>query len=152
MEFIPKRTKIVKKHDLSRPKPSHVPSREFIEKALEEEPQLLQAVVVDYFMRQGSLPQGVDRNVIAADFNDYDQLVIQFDTGEKIKTKSIDIKQIIESHVGGFREKIILGEGVTHIPEIFINSTGIVPYAALNFASITVDGQTVYKMQLNVPD
>lgn len=51
------------------------------------------------FLGDNALPTDQDRTVVNAEFNDKNQLVILFDTGEKIITKSLDITQNIEQYL-----------------------------------------------------
>lgn len=152
MKFTPKKNKIENKRDLSRPLPSHVPTRESLEKALLEQPELLPTVSVDYFMKRNSLPQNVNRNVIACNFNDYDELVILFDTGEKIKTKPINVKEMVEQYITV--QQTVEGSAPSgdSIQEVFIGEPTTLPsYPALIFQPTTIDGQQVYTMRVNVP-
>lgn len=56
----------------------------------ESQKELLQKPISKEFLGKSALPTGVTRNVVSADFNEKQQLVILFDTGEKITTSSVD--------------------------------------------------------------
>lgn len=85
--------------DSVKPKPNHVPTFKAKEAntASTDAPEPL--VKLPPLLKGHSLPQGKDRNVIAANFDTTDRLVILFDTGEKITTSSIDVKNYIEQNV-----------------------------------------------------
>lgn len=152
MKFTPKSNKIENKRELSRSLPSHVPTKEVLEQARLSEQEIVEAVKLEPFLRKHQLPQGVERNLIAANFDDKDRLVLVFDTCERIITNPLDIKTLIETHVVGFKEKIILGEEVDYVQEVFIGTpASVIEYPALIFEETTVDGQTVYCMKVNVP-
>lgn len=51
------------------------------------------------FLGDNALPVDQDRVVVNAEFNDKNQLVILFDTGEKITTKPLDVTQNIEQYL-----------------------------------------------------
>lgn len=51
------------------------------------------------FLGKSALPPDQERTLVAADFNDKNQLVLTFDTGEKITTNAPDIEQNIEQYL-----------------------------------------------------
>lgn len=59
------------------------------------------------FLGKSALPSDQERTLVSADFNDKNQLVLLFDTGEQLITKAIDIDQSIQQYLsvsanGGF--------------------------------------------------
>lgn len=100
MKFIPKKNKLVNKRELTKKVlPSHVPTVKVLEDIGITEEEVKTLPRVDSFLRGHNLPLDVDRNVIAANFNQRDQLEILFDTGEKIVTSAINIKEYVEQYV-----------------------------------------------------
>lgn len=82
-----------------KPKPTHVPTLKAKDDlSLPVEP-LKPSMTIPLAFKGHSLPLGIDRNVVAANFDSADKLVILFDTGERITTKPFDIKQYIQSNV-----------------------------------------------------
>lgn len=59
----------------------------------------IQKAINKAFLGDNALPSDKDRTVVSAEFNSKNQLVIIFDTGEKITTKAIDITQNIEQYL-----------------------------------------------------
>lgn len=51
------------------------------------------------FLGKSALPSNQDRTLVSADFNDKNQLVLLFDTGEQLITKPIDIDQSIQQYL-----------------------------------------------------
>lgn len=51
------------------------------------------------FLGKNALPTEQERNVVSADFNESNQLVINFDTGESITTKSVVSAEFIEENI-----------------------------------------------------
>lgn len=51
------------------------------------------------FLGKSALPSNQDRTLVSADFNDKNQLVLLFDTGEQLITKAIDIDQSIQQYL-----------------------------------------------------
>lgn len=49
------------------------------------------------FLGDNALPVGVDRNLVSAEFDKNDRLVMLFDTGEKIQTRSVT--QVLQNHI-----------------------------------------------------
>lgn len=78
--------------------PSHVPTLDVI-KAIKEEEPVRKALLLPAFLQKHSLPEGVSRNVIAANFDTKGKLVIAFDTGETITTDALSVQEIIEQHI-----------------------------------------------------
>lgn len=84
--------------------PSHVPTVEMVEALRKESGQRL---IEEEINKQVSVPsqlgeplkQGIQRNVIAANFDNKGRLVILFDTGEKLTTRSVDIKEYVEQFI-----------------------------------------------------
>jgi len=70
------------------------------------------------FLGKNALTPDSDRSLVSADFNDKNQLVMQFDTGEKITTKPINIDEKIENYVTLAQTKIQGPE-----PTGFVNRT-----------------------------
>lgn len=93
-----------------RTRPSHFPVRD-IEKAQEGFVQPLEASTGTFasttkvipirreFLGDNALPTEQDRNVVSADFDDKNRLVITFDTGERIITRPIAIEEHLENYV-----------------------------------------------------
>lgn len=84
--------------------PSHIPSPEIIKQryeALEEEQKqdVKKAVLLPAFLAKHSLSEGVDRNILAMNFDSKGKLVVVFDTGEKIVTDAIAITDLIEQYI-----------------------------------------------------
>lgn len=85
-------------------RPSHIPDPVLIKALQQQEAQeILKAemekiVSVPSYLGK-SLPQGQQRNVIAANFDSKDRFVILFDTGEQLISRSMDIKQYVEQYV-----------------------------------------------------
>jgi hypothetical protein len=57
------------------------------------------------FLGDEALPTDTDRNLVYADFNDNNELVLRFDTGEEIVTKSIAVEQIYEQFVSIYNQQ-----------------------------------------------
>jgi hypothetical protein len=57
------------------------------------------------FLGDEALPTDVQRNLVYADFNDKNELVLRFDTGEELVTKSIAVEQIYEQFVSIYGSK-----------------------------------------------
>lgn len=57
------------------------------------------------FLGDEVLPTDVQRNLVYADFNDKNELVLRFDTGEQLVTKSIAVEQIYEQFVSIYGSK-----------------------------------------------
>jgi hypothetical protein len=70
------------------------------------------------FLGKNALVPESERSLVSADFNTNNQLVLQFDTGEKIITKPINIDEKIDNYVTLAQEKIQGPE-----PTGFINRT-----------------------------
>lgn len=89
-----------------RTRPSHFPVRDTIEtqkavvEAVNESKGYTEKVqsIRREFLGDNALPVGVDRNVVSADFNENNELVITFDTGERLVTRAIEIEQFIEQY------------------------------------------------------
>lgn len=89
-----------------RTRPSHFPVRDTTEtqkavvEAVNESKGYSEKVlpIASAFLGDNALPTGVDRNVVSADFNDKNELVITFDTGERITTRAIEVEQFIEQY------------------------------------------------------
>lgn len=98
--------------------PSHFPTAEMF-KALREEQkeEVKKALVLPAFLSKHSLPEGVERNVIAINFDKVGKLVVAFDTGEIITTDAVAVKEIVEQHIGvsveGGIKEIVAGDGIT---------------------------------------
>lgn len=150
MEFIPKSTKIKDKRELTkRALPSHIPTKEFLEKANITEEGVKQLPMMESFLRGHKLPTNIDRNIVATNFNKQDQLVILFDTGERITTSAINIKEYVEQYV---TVQAGTSGGIASNQEVFIGEPITAPsYPAIIFQDRIIDGQTVYTMRVNVP-
>lgn len=116
------RKKAVEK--VARVVPSHVPKR-VPEEIVEASKAVLEAsfgreVLVDAlgnsysknvlpirreFLGDEALPTDVQRNLVYADFNDKNELVLRFDTGEELVTKSIAVEQIYEQFVSIYNQQ-----------------------------------------------
>lgn len=89
-----------------RTRPSHFPVRDTTDtqkavvEAVNESKGYSEKVlpIASAFLGDNALPTGVERNVVSADFNDKNELVITFDTGERITTRAIEIEQFIEQY------------------------------------------------------
>lgn len=89
-------------------RPAHLPDMSLVKALRHQEAQALleqeikkqstSITVVPNYLGQ-SLSQGVVRNVIAANFDSQDRFVILFDTGEKLVSKSMAIKEYVEQYV-----------------------------------------------------
>lgn len=51
------------------------------------------------FLGKSALPSGQERTLVSADFNSKNQLVLLFNTGEQLITKSIDIDQSVQQYL-----------------------------------------------------
>jgi hypothetical protein len=80
---------------VSRNVPEHV--KQLLKQKLQE-PEVQQSIN-KAFLGENSLESNKQRTVVNAEFNQNNQLVILFDTGEKITTKPIDITQNIEQYL-----------------------------------------------------
>lgn len=85
-------------------RPSHIPDPVLIKALQQQEAQEILKAEMDKLISipsylGKSLPQGTQRNVIAANFDSKDRFVILFDTGEQLISRSMDIKQYIEQYV-----------------------------------------------------
>lgn len=82
------------------------------------EPLVKQNSIKQEFLGKNALVADPERSLVSADFNEKNQLVLQFDTGEKITTKPINIDENIENYVTLSQEKIQGPE-----PTGFVNRT-----------------------------
>ena len=82
------------------------------------EPSVKTNTIKQEFLGKNALVADPERSLVAADFNEKNQLVLQFDTGEKITTKPINIDENIENYVTLSQEKIQGPE-----PTGFVNRT-----------------------------
>jgi len=89
-------------------KPSKVPSRTVPEhvlavlKAKVQEPEVQQSIqrsIQREFLGKNALPVNQQRTLVSADFNQKNQLVLTFDTGEQIITKAVDTDGDISQQV-----------------------------------------------------
>jgi len=85
-------------------RPSHIPDPVLIKAFQQQEAQEILKAEMDKLISVPSylgksLPQGTQRNVIAANFDSQDRYVILFDTGEQLISRSMDIKQYVEQYV-----------------------------------------------------
>lgn len=67
-------------------------------KAKIDEPET-QSKIKQQFLGKNALTPDQNRNLVNAEFNTKDQLVLTFDTGETITTKSVAIKEYIENYL-----------------------------------------------------
>lgn len=87
---------LMKTNHKVQPKPSHLQAILDIAKAAPKTKELLPAPLVTNqgispeFLPKGQLPANVQRNITGINFNSKGQLVVTFDTGEKIETDSVD--------------------------------------------------------------
>lgn len=58
-----------------------------------------QDTIQQAFLPKNALQSGLNRSLVSADFDDKGQLVLLFDTGEKIVTSEIAIKEYIEQNI-----------------------------------------------------
>lgn len=82
------------------------------------EPLVKQNSIKQEFLGKNALVADPERSLVSADFNEKNQLVLQFDTGEKITTKPINVDENIENYVTLSQEKIQGPE-----PTGFVNRT-----------------------------
>lgn len=80
----------------------------------DEKPQYIKQA----FLGKNALVPDPERSLVSADFNEKNQLVMQFDTGEKITTKPINVDENIENYVTLSQTKIQGPE-----PTGFVNRT-----------------------------
>ena len=85
-------------------KPSKAPSRVVPEhvkqllKAKVQEPQVQQGIQRE-FLGKNALPTGTDRTLVNAEFNEKNQLVLTFNTGEQLVTKSVVTEDNIQQYI-----------------------------------------------------
>ena len=96
-------------------RPSHIPDPVLIKALQQQEAQEILKAEMDKLVSVPSylgksLPQGTQRNVIAANFDSKDRFVILFDTGEQLISRSMDIKQYVEQYVS-VTQKAVAAEG-----------------------------------------
>jgi hypothetical protein len=72
------------------------------------------------FLGKNALVPDPERSLVSADFNAKNQLVLQFDTGEKITTKPINVDETIESYVSISQANQL---SATQEPTGFVNRT-----------------------------
>lgn len=63
------------------------------------EPASKRETIQQAFLPKNALQSGLNRSLVSADFDDKGQLVLLFDTGEKIVTSEIAIKEYIEQNI-----------------------------------------------------
>ena len=80
---------------VKRPVPQHIQA--LLERKIQE-PET-QAKINSVFLGKSALPADKERTLVQADFNSKNQLVLTFDTGEKITTSAPDIEQNIEQYL-----------------------------------------------------
>jgi hypothetical protein len=103
--------------------PSHVESLrsytnpfEMVSKVAEPKDFVRSAV-----LGKSALPSNQERTLISADFNPMNQLVLTFDTGEKITTKAPDIEQHVEQYLNITNASGTNQQGVTMEDVIIFN-------------------------------
>ena len=84
------------------------------------EPSEKAATIHQAFLGKNALTPDSDRSLVSADFNEKNQLVMQFDTGEKITTKPINIDEKIENYVAISQSSQLAG---MQEPTGFVNRT-----------------------------
>lgn len=77
--------------------PSHLPM-EVLKQSLEKEES--KKLLLPAFLRQHSLPDNINRNLIAVNFDTENCLVLTFDTGEIIKTSPVEVGDTINQTIG----------------------------------------------------
>lgn len=92
------------------------------------EPLEKQQPIKQAFLGKNALVPDPERSLVSADFNEKNQLVMQFDTGEKIVTKPINVDENIENYVTLSQAKIQGPE-----PTGFVNRTD----SAISFNNTT---------------
>lgn len=117
-----------------RTRPSHFPVRD-IEKAQEGFVQPLEASTGTFasstkvipirreFLGDNALPTEQERNVVSADFDDKNRLVITFDTGERIITRPITIEEHLENYVSLVNK--VQSTGASGLVKYETNLTGL---------------------------
>lgn len=80
---------------VKRPVPQHIQA--LLERKVQE-PET-QAKINSVFLGKSALPADKERTLVQADFNSKNQLVLTFDTGEKITTSAPNIEQNIEQYL-----------------------------------------------------
>ena len=80
---------------VKRPVPQHIQA--LLERKIQE-PET-QAQINSVFLGKSALPADKERTLVQADFNSKNQLVLTFDTGEKITTSAPNIEQNIEQYL-----------------------------------------------------
>lgn len=80
---------------VKRPVPQHIQA--LLERKIQE-PET-QAKINSVFLGKSALPADKERTLVQADFNSKNQLVLTFDTGEKITTSAPNIEQNIEQYL-----------------------------------------------------
>ena len=80
---------------VKRPIPQHIQA--LLERKVQE-PET-QRAINSVFLGKSALPADKERTLVQADFNQKNQLVLTFDTGEKITTSAPDIEQNIEQYL-----------------------------------------------------
>lgn len=103
-----------------RTRPSHFPVRDTTEtqkavvEAVNESKGYTEKIqsIRREFLGDNALPTGVDRNVVSADFNEKNELVITFDTGERIVTRPIEIEQFVEQYTSLVNQITEQGGGI----------------------------------------
>lgn len=83
-----------------------------------EEPEKQNNQIRQEFLGKNALVSNPDRSLVSADFNAKNQLVLQFDTGENITTKPLNVDETIENYVNISQSKIQGPE-----PTGFVNRT-----------------------------
>lgn len=77
--------------------PSHIPTK--VQEAIVEAVKKPEQHIKKAFLPANSLEPGIERNLVQADFNPSNQLVLTFDNGEVLKTKPIAIEEYVENYV-----------------------------------------------------
>ena len=80
---------------VKRPVPQHIQA--LLERKIQE-PET-QKAINSVFLGKSALPADKERTLVQADFNSKNQLVLTFDTGEKITTSAPNIEQNIEQYL-----------------------------------------------------
>lgn len=95
---------------VKRPVPQHIQA--LLERKVQE-PET-QRAINSVFLGKSALPADKERTLVQADFNSKNQLVLTFDTGEKITTSAPNIEQNIEQYLSVSTGSTSTGAGLTN--------------------------------------
>lgn len=117
-----------------------------------------QGVIQQAFLPENSLQAGLNRSLVSADFDNSGRLVLTFDTGEKIITSEVAIKEYIEQNIAIAPNTILLSSDasitIDQVNQTFDIGTAAVinPLDHLDFNQATTSAGAVGRLKWNDTD